>query len=66
MRLTPFSELSIAMMELRVTLAKMLYTLDLEMEDPNLEWIAKDFDNLPQYALWFRPTLNVKAHSAGQ
>lgn len=54
------------MMELRVGLAKMLYTLDLEMEDPDLDWIGKDFDNLPQYALWVRPTLNVKARSAGQ
>lgn len=54
------------MMEFRVGLAKMLYSLDLEMEDPNLEWIGKDFHNLPQYALWVRPRLNVKAQSAGQ
>ena len=51
-------------MELRVTLAKMLYTFDLEMENPELEWIGKDFNNLPQYALWVRPTLNVKARLA--
>lgn len=54
------------MTELRVVLAKMLYTLDLEMDDPDSEWIGKNFDNLPQYALWVRPTLNVKAQSAGQ
>lgn len=54
------------MMELRVGLAKMLYTLDLEMEDPDLDWIGKDFNNLPQYALWVRPKLNVKARLASQ
>lgn len=54
------------MMELRVGLAKMLYSLDLEMVDPDLEWMGKDFDNLPQYALWVRPTLNVKARSPGK
>lgn len=51
-------------MELRVALAKMLWTFDFEMEDPTLEWIGKDFDNLPQYALWVRPTLNVRARVA--
>nr|WGZ60643.1 cytochrome P450 [Fusarium verticillioides]WRP99003.1 cytochrome P450 enzyme [Fusarium sp. HZ-2024a] len=54
----------IAWMELRVTLAKMLYTFDLELDDPELDWIGKDFDNLPQYALWIRPKLNVKARVA--
>lgn len=60
----PCSNLSVAWMELRVALAKMLWTFDLEMEDPTLEWIGKDFDNLLQYALWVRPTLNVKARVA--
>ncbi|KAI0469672.1 benzoate 4-monooxygenase cytochrome P450 [Xylariaceae sp. FL0804] len=54
----------VAMMMLRVTLAKMLYTFDLKLEDPNLEWIGKDFDNLPQYAVWVRPTMNIKARLA--
>lgn len=60
------ANLSIAMMELRVTLAKMLYTFDLDMADPDLDWIGKDFDNLPQYVVWVRPTLNVKARLAGE
>ncbi|KAI0543734.1 benzoate 4-monooxygenase cytochrome P450 [Xylaria curta] len=56
----------VAWMELRVTLAKMLYTFDLELENPDLDWIGKDFDNLPQYALWVRQTLNVKARLASR
>ena len=52
-------------MELRITLAKMLYTFDFELDNPGLEWIGKDFDNLPQYTLWVRPTLNIKARLAG-
>ncbi|KAK3682986.1 benzoate 4-monooxygenase cytochrome P450 [Podospora appendiculata] len=54
----------VAWMELRVTLAKMLWTFDLELENPNQDWLGKDFDNLPQYALWVRPKLNVKARLA--
>jgi len=56
----------IALMELRVMLAKLVYTFDMELEDPNLDWIGKDFDNLPQYALWVRPIMKVKARLAGE
>lgn len=62
-KLMPFS---IAWMELRVTLAKMLYTFDLELEDPELEWIGEDFANLPQYSVWIKPKLNIKAQLAGK
>ncbi|KAI1126216.1 benzoate 4-monooxygenase cytochrome P450 [Nemania abortiva] len=56
----------VAWMELRVTLAKMLYTFDMELEDPDLDWFGKDFDNLPQYGAWARPNMNVKAKLAGK
>lgn len=49
-----------------MTLAKMLYTFDLELEDPDLDWFGKDFDNLPQYGAWARPNMNVKAKLAGK
>ncbi|KAF3810382.1 Versicolorin B desaturase [Colletotrichum gloeosporioides] len=54
----------IAWMEVRVTLAKMLWTFDMELENPDLDWIGKDFDNLPQYALWVRQNLHIKARVA--
>jgi len=51
-------------MELRVTWAKMLYTFDLELENPDMDLFGEEFDNLPQTSLWVRPTLNVKARLA--
>lgn len=53
-------------MEVRVTIAKMLYTFDMELENPDLEWTGNDFNNLLQYGLWVRPLLNVKARVASK
>ena len=55
---------AIALMEVRVTIAKMLYTFDMELENPDLDWTGNDFNNLLQFGLWVRPLLNVRARLA--
>ena len=49
---------SLGWMELRTTLAKLLYTYDLELLDSQLDW-HKDSK---MHTLWQKPSLRIKLH----
>ncbi|OTB02487.1 hypothetical protein M426DRAFT_322583 [Hypoxylon sp. CI-4A] len=48
---------NLAWLELRTTLAKVLWTFDLELEDPSLDWHRES----RMYTLWQKPELQVRA-----
>lgn len=47
---------SLAYLELRLILAKMVYAYDLELIDKDLDWDAQS----KIWALWWKPELNVR------
>lgn len=46
---------SLALMELRVILSKMLWSYDMEAVNPDVEWL-----NQKAYVLWEKPELTVR------
>ena len=49
---------SLGWMELRTTLAKLLYTYDLELLDSELDWHKQS----KMHTLWLKPPLRVRVH----
>jgi hypothetical protein len=47
---------SLAMVEMRVILAKMLWVYDMELTDDKLDWVRDS----PAWTLWYKPALPVR------
>lgn len=53
---------NLAWLELRTTLAKLLWVYDLQLVDPTLDWHG---ESRMQTSLWQKPALMVRAHNRG-
>ncbi|KAI0533247.1 cytochrome P450 [Xylaria digitata] len=50
---------SFAMLQLSLMLAKILYTYDMEMLDPDVDWEA----NSRHWIMWWKPPIRIRAHN---
>lgn len=52
---------SLAYLEMRLTIGKLLWNFDMEYEKGKPEWVAlQDSKDLPAWIVWHKPPLNVK------
>lgn len=49
------SSFSLAYVEMRVILARMIFNFDMELAEPEKDWLDQD-----AFFLWDKPALNVK------
>lgn len=47
--------LSLAYVEMRIILARMIFNFDMELAEPEKDWLDQD-----AFVLWDKPALNVK------